>query len=176
MSESAFGTPTYLVRSVSNQYAGISRLDNTYLNTDGEGVLSRGPRIEGVAIFKLSSYYLIGSHLTGWSPNAAVLCLSESRDTLDGALWVECYNPTSSSSTYNSQSTFVLRMLHDNATHGAVYVYMFMADIWNYPNVGNATYLWLPFVFANENNSVMAKPTVPYLQSWKISDYTVPVP
>jgi hypothetical protein len=60
----------YLVRSVENQYAGISKLSPDFLNTTG--IISVGPQIEGQAIVKINgTYYLWGSHLTGWNPNPA---------------------------------------------------------------------------------------------------------
>jgi len=154
---------SYLVRSVNNQYAGISYLDSSYLNTTG--IISKGPQIEGVAIFKLINYYLIGSHLTGWSPNPAVLCYTDNTNNLNDAIWFNCNNPTNSDTTYNAQSTFVLR-LYDNQSNG--YVFMLMLDIWNYPNVQNATYLWLPILFNSTTNLY-----VPYFEKWVVEDFLV---
>ena len=57
---------SFLVRSVNNQYAGISMLN--YNDTNTTGIISKGPQIEGVTIFKKNTnYYLLGSHLTGFS-------------------------------------------------------------------------------------------------------------
>jgi len=149
----------YLCRSVNNAYAGISQLTDDYLNTTG--IISKGPQIEGQAIWKINGkYYLIGSHLTGWSPNQAVLCSTDSK-TLKGAQWTILPPPTNSATTYNSQSTFVLPYKHPNGKD----LYIYMGDRWNSPNVGAATYVWLPF------NVTPARVNLQYFDSWKISDY-----
>ena len=136
-------TKAYLVRSVENSYAGISQLNNDYTNTSSAGITSKGPKIEGLTIFQLDTYYLLGSHLTGWSPNAAELCTTKSTQSqgINEAIWDNnhggtCPNPTNSSTTYNSQSTYVLRL---QDTINKKYVFLAMFDIWNYPNVANAT-------------------------------------
>jgi len=144
---------------VNNAYAGISQLTDDYLNTTG--IISKGPQIEGQAIWKINGkYYLIGSHLTGWSPNQAVLCSTDSK-TLKGAQWTILPPPTNSATTYNSQSTFVLPYKHPNGKD----LYIYMGDRWNSPNVGAATYVWLPF------NVTPARVNLQYFDSWKISDY-----
>ena len=57
--------------------------------------------------------------------NAQELCITNNSESLNGALWDEnassCPNPTSSSDTYNSQTTFVLR-LNDYANDKYVYI------------------------------------------------------
>ena len=97
-------------------------------------------------------------------------------DGVNGAVWDnvnnnECPNPTASSTTYGSQSTFVVRF-EDSVN--AKYVFMAMFDVWNYPNVGNATYIWLPVEFSNDNSETF--PTVPYVDRWTINDYAVDIP
>ena len=163
----------YLVRSVENEFAGISQLNysNDYLNTTQNGIISKGPKIEGVTMFKLSTYYLFGSHLTGWSPNAAVLCTTNETISLINAQWQNCNNPSNSSTTYNSQSTFVMRLYDNNENK---FVFLSMSDIWNAPNVSTATYLWLPFVF--NDNQQESFPSLPYYDKWVIGDFVVSVP
>jgi len=130
----------YLCRSVQNQYSGISQLTDDYLNT--KGIISKGPTIEGQAIWKMNDrYYQLGSHLTGWSANQAVLCISNG-PSLNGATWTVLPVITSSSTTYESQSTFVLPYRHPNGKM----LYIYMGDRWAYPNVDRATYVWLPLV------------------------------
>jgi hypothetical protein len=164
-------TDAYLVRSVQNSYCGISPLTSTYEGTTSQHIVSQGPKMEGNCMFKLSTYYLVGSHLTGWAPNAAILCVTPNNSTLVNAKWSSCNNPTTSSTTYGSQSTFVTRF-HD--TTNKKYAFMFMADIWNAPNVETATYLWLPIVF--KSNGPMAYPSIPYMATWMLVDYTVDIP
>jgi len=149
----------YLCRSVNNQYAGISQLTPDYLNTTG--IISKGPQIEGQAIWKINGkYYLLGSHLTGWSPNKAVLATTNSK-TLKGATWDTLPSPTDSPTTWNSQSTFVLPYSHPDGRK----LYIFMADRWDFPNVGDATYVWLPFNVSSKGISIL------YFDQWKIKDY-----
>jgi len=149
----------YLCRSVRNQYAGISQLTDDYLNT--KGISSKGPQIEGMAIWKMNNrYYLLGSHLTGWTANQAVLCESNG-NALNGATWTTLPVITSSPTTYESQSTFVLPYRHPNGNM----LYIFMGDRWDYPNVNLASYIWLPFVV--KSGSV----TLPWYASWVIKKF-----
>jgi len=107
--EEADKSSAYLVRSVNNQYAGFSRLTPDYMNTTAAGVISKGPRCEGQAVWKAAngSYWLLGSHLTGWHANEAILARSDS-PALEGATWTVVGNPSHSLTTYDSQSTYVL--------------------------------------------------------------------
>merc|ERR1711920_1212149 len=50
----------------------------------------------------------------------------------------QCPNPTTSSTTYGAQSTFVVRF-EDSVN--SKYTFMAMFDVWNSPNVGNATFV-----------------------------------
>jgi hypothetical protein len=141
----------YLVRSVANQFAGISQLTADFTNTTG--IISRGPQIEGQAIFRVPpagtggggaspTYFLWGSHLTGWAPNPAVLSVANA-SALNGAAWGALGNPSNASqsgasTTFNSQSTFVLPYVHPD---GRV-LYVYMGDRWNADGPGglqNAT-------------------------------------
>ena len=55
----------YLIRSCNNQYVGISRLTDDYLNTTGL-VSTIGEPTEGHAVFhRNNNYYMMTSHLTG---------------------------------------------------------------------------------------------------------------
>jgi len=150
----------YLCRSVQNQYAGISQLTDDYLNT--KGIISKGPQIEGQAIWKMNDrYYLLGSHLTGWAANQAVLCISNG-NTLNGAVWTVLPVITSSSTTYESQSTYVLPYRHPNGKM----LYIYMGDRWAYPNVGAASYVWLPIVVKSPTDLQL-----PWEATWTISGF-----
>jgi len=150
----------YLCRSVRNQFAGISKLTDDYMNTTG--IISKGPQIEGQAIFKIyGKYYLTGSHLTGWNPNQAVLCTTDSR-SLSGATWQNLPPMTSDQTTYNSQSTYVLPYLHPSGS----LLYIFLADRWAYPKVDQASYVWLPLVV----NSVTDIKLI-WHDQWTIKDF-----
>ena len=56
--EEADKSSAYLVRSVNNQYAGFSRLTPDYMNTTAAGVISKGPRCEGQAVWKAAKLLL----------------------------------------------------------------------------------------------------------------------
>eukprot|EP01084_Bolivina_argentea_P148265 259241_1 len=169
------GTTAYFVRNANKTFAGISILNDQYTNTTSAGIISRGPHIEAPAIFKLDTYYLLGSHLTGWKPNAQELCVTNNIQSLNNAKWdndaTQCPNPTSSSTTYNSQTTFVLRLTDYKNDK---YVFMYMGDIWHNPNISKATYIWLPLVF--NNNNAESRPVIPDKKQWTIKDYNVSIP
>ena len=101
----------YLIRSVRNRFAGISRMTDDCLNVTG--ITSSGPNMEGQAIMRDEQGVLhaAGSHLTGWSSNAAQFVTSPNA-TLDGALWENDYNPSGSPTTWDSQSTFIFPFKH----------------------------------------------------------------
>jgi hypothetical protein len=133
----------YHIRSVQNQYVGISKLSADYLNTTG--IISQIPEArEGPAMFKYNSqYYLVTSHLSGWAPNAMEMFVGGS--TVNGAKWTSLGNPTSSATSFDSQSTNVLVYPYGNGKELIIY----QGDRWNEAGPGgllNATYIWLPIV------------------------------
>ena len=101
----------YLIHSVANEYAGISQMTEDCLNVTG--ISSRGPDMEGQAIMRDSAGVLhaAGSHLTGWSSNAAQFVTSPNA-SLVGAVWGENYNPSGDATTWDSQSTFIFPYKH----------------------------------------------------------------
>ena len=168
------GNTAYLIRNVQNQgFDAISQLNDDYTNTTSDGIIDKksNPDIEGLSVFKLSTYYLWGSHLSNYKPNAAVLCVTNQDDTLRNAQWSHCDNPTGSSTTYNSQGTNIVRFVDDV---NKVYTFMFMGDIWNYPNLTDATYVWLPIVF--KDNAAESYPHVPYYKQWTIGLHNISIP
>ena len=154
------------MRSVDNKFAGISKLTDDCMNTTG--IVSQGPRVEGQAIFRWKGrYYLLGSHLTGWNANPAVLAIADKTDTLVGAQWTELGNPSGDSTTFDSQSTFVLPYKHPNGDDLLIY----MGDRWNHAGPGgilNASYVWLPF---NAPNAGVAL-NFTFEQDWRVAAHT----
>ncbi|CAF1115236.1 unnamed protein product [Adineta ricciae] len=153
----------YFVRSCNNEYVGISKLTDDYLNTTG--ITSRiGEPREGHAIFyRNNRYYMMTSHLTGWSPNPAELFVTN-QDNLQHAEWSSLGNPTNSPTTFNSQSTFVLP--YPSRKFPGTFVYIYMGDRWNAPELLNATYIWLPFTFNSDTNV-----TLEWQDKWDLNDY-----
>lgn len=157
----------YLVRSVDNKFAGFSQLTADYLNTTSAGIVSRGPKCEGQAVWRDGdTYYLLGSHLTGWSANPAIL--ASAKAPLKGAAWTELGNPSGDSKTFNSQSTYVLPYKHPNGKTLIVY----MGDRWNAGHAPNQ-YIWLPMVknASDPSGFTMAKLDGKGDGPWKVADY-----
>jgi len=70
------GSAAYLIRSVNNEYVGMSRLSDDYLTTTGKILSTIRPALEGMAVFRHPAdhtLYALMSHLTGWEPNPLVL-------------------------------------------------------------------------------------------------------
>eukprot|EP00040_Diaphanoeca_grandis_P025989 m.144786 g.144786 ORF g.144786 m.144786 type:complete len:490 (-) comp30396_c0_seq1:203-1672(-) len=158
----------YFIRSCDNKYAGFSRLSDDYLNSTG--IITTHPVFEGMALFRHSNgtYYIITSHLTGWSPNPLMLFRAAGK-TLDDPQWVSMGNPTNSATSYNSQPTYVVEVTTDK---GVPY-FMYMADNWVHGGPGgliDASYIWLPFVF--DETSVH----IPELWEWDVNNPFAPAP
>ena len=163
----------YLVRSVNNAYAGFSKLTPDYLNSTG--IISKGPRVEGQAVWRTGDrYYLWGSHLTGWASNPAVLA-TKSAPLADDRPWTVLGNPSGDAHTYHTQSTYVLPYTHPaGSTRAGETLHILLSDRWVTPgktpaSVVNASYVWLPLV-AN-NASAPTGFTLPWLETWRIADY-----
>ena len=89
------------------QFAGISALNADC--TDTTGIVSQGPDMEGQALMREAAtgrLFAMGSHLTGWAPNAMIFVATASK-TLPGATWVNETNPTHDSTSFGTQSTFM---------------------------------------------------------------------
>eukprot|EP01084_Bolivina_argentea_P110331 197041_1 len=79
------GNNAYLIRNVANiSRLGISKLNDDYTNTTG--IISKGPHLEGLTLFKLKTYYVWGSQVTGWKPNANHICLTNNTNSLNNAI------------------------------------------------------------------------------------------
>ena len=164
------GETAYLVRSVNNKYAGISKLSPDYLQTTG-GIVSHAPRCEGQAMWRDGErYYLLGSHLTGWSANAAILS-STTAPLHNGSQWEVLSNPSGSSTTWDSQSTFVLPYTHPDGRELLIY----LGDRWNghgeNGGVRNASYVWLPLEKKGGSDGHPAIFTMTYLAEWKVAQF-----
>lgn len=122
------GSDAFLV-SNAEDYTGrfirIWKLTADYLDIDS--FVTVGPNIEGQFLWKDNgTYYLIGSLLTGWSPNPVQLYSSPN---LYNATWTALPSPTGGDpTTFNTQPTFVIK--YNNQ-------YIYVGDRWNY-NGSNA--------------------------------------
>lgn len=151
----------YFIRSVDNSYVGISQLSNDLMDTTGLISIIPTPR-EGHAMFKSDGYYyMLTSHLTGWSSNPMEAWVSN-KPSLHGAEWISLGNPTGSSTTFESQSCFALHYV--DAAQKLDYFIM-MNDRWDYPHLLNASYIWLPIVL----NTTSKTMSIPWQTSWQLT-------
>ncbi len=162
----------YHIRSCDNEYVGISRLTPDYLNTTG--IISNHSVFEGMALFRHSNgtYYIITSHLTGWSPNPLMMFRAQGK-TLDDPQWVPATgcgaNPTCDKTSYNTQPTYVVSV---TPTTGEPY-FLYMADNWVHGGprgLVDASYVWLPIKFNDDNI------TIPKYWKWNFDDPWGPIP
>ena len=160
---------SYFVRDTAHDCDSMSLLAPSGLNTTGicsetgnetatkncsgyarapEGPHGATYLCEGVALFRDpvdNRLFLLGSHLTGWGANAAMLLVSDST-AVCGSHWKYLGNPArgaNAESTYASQSTFVLPYWDAESNTTTLVA---MMDRWSFPNETEATYVWLPMV------------------------------
>jgi hypothetical protein len=181
------GGDHYVIADTEHHYEGISKISESGLsvstadcttvqcnNTPACSRLDYGWTTAGEApaFFRApmnSRAYLWTSHLSGWSPNAAMLYEGGAQG-LCGQSFRLLGNPSLSATTHNSQSTFILPIAHqDNST-----TLLYMGDRWcpNFPNnctgdVTSATYVWLPLY---PNASALSGWSLPWLSHWRIGD------
>merc|ERR1719235_1900607 len=137
----------YFIRSCDNAYTGISKLSDDYLNTTG--LLSKGDRFEGMAMFRHTNgtLYMLTSHLTGWRPNPLMLFRSDGPD-LSNPKWINLGNPTGSPTSFNTQPTYVVPFTTEKGEQYHIY----MADNWIHGGPAgliDASYVWLPIDFTS---------------------------
>ena len=142
----------YFVRSCENEFVGISRLTDDYLNS--QGLISNHTKFEGMALFRLANgtYYIMTSHLTGWSPNPLMLFRAEGK-TLDNPQWVDMGNPTGNKESFHTQPTYVVPY---TTLNGSTY-FIYMGDNWIHcgdDGLVDACYTWLPIRFHNASVTI----------------------
>ena len=95
-------------------------------------MISNHTKFEGMALFRLANgtYYIMTSHLSGWSPNPLMLFRAEGK-TLDDPQWVDMGNPTGNKESFHTQPTYVrssvFYVLRNSRTlqHGSVNTLLF---------------------------------------------------
>lgn len=142
--------------SETNKTTYISLLTDDYLRHSGKFVrVFVNQPMEAQAMFKRAGkYWLVGSHVTGWDPNAARTAVA---DSIWGP-WTELGNPClgpGATNTFGGQSTFVLPVA------GKPDSFIFIADRWNKTNLPDSRYLWLPIQF-KDNSFVIS-----WQDSWR---------
>ncbi|HHM0727408.1 family 43 glycosylhydrolase [Elizabethkingia anophelis] len=126
----------YLIFEDRNVGFHIARLSNDYLSVEKEMSLVK-TGLEGGAIVNYDGlYYVIGSGITGWSPNPNKFATAKS---LEGP-WSEFKDiAPPETNTYNSQSTMMIKVVGSKAT-----TVIFMADQWKPSEQWDSRYLWMP--------------------------------
>lgn len=114
----------------------IAKLSDDYLNVESEECLVTN-HLEGLALAHYDGlYYIVGSKLTSWSPNANEYATAKS---LKGP-WSEFKDIAPPElKTYGSQSTMLLKVTGSKAT-----TVIFMADIWKPATQWDSRYIWMP--------------------------------
>lgn len=113
----------------------IDRLSADYLSvTSAVAVL---PDYEAPAMMKIGgTYYIFGSHLTGWSANDNVYATATS---LSGPWSPATTFAPAGTSTYQSQTANIIAV---QGSAGTTYIYA--GDRWTTSNLGTSPLIWLP--------------------------------
>lgn len=119
----------------------IVQLSRNYLSVK-KNICLIHQHLEGLGLVHYNGfYYVIGSHLTGWGPNADVYATAES---LAGP-WSKFRNiAPPQTKTYDSQSGYLLKIHGTQAT-----TIIYMGDRWTPANLWNSRYIWMPLQIGN---------------------------
>ncbi|MFF4505775.1 RICIN domain-containing protein [Streptomyces sp. NPDC001401] len=130
----------YLLSEDRNNGLHIYKLSADYLSVDSSVALlgsSGSASYEAPALVKSNgTYYLLASHLTGWSTNDNVYTTATS---LSGT-WAPMRNfAAPGTHTYNSQTANIITVQGSSGT-----TYIYAGDRWNTSDLGNSQLIWLP--------------------------------
>jgi len=114
----------------------IAKLTENYMSVGKATSFIKEP-LEAVNLVKYKSfYYLVGSHLSGWSPNPNVYTVARS---LSGP-WREMRNiAPPATNTYDSQSTMLLKIAGLRTTS-----VIYLGDRWTPKALWDSRYVWMP--------------------------------
>jgi hypothetical protein len=138
-------TGYFLSEDRTNQALQIYRLSSDFLSVSA--LVKTLPQYESPAMVKVgSTYYLFGSHLTGWNTNDNQYATATSI-TGTWSSW-RSFAP-SGTNTCNSQTTNILPVSGSSTTS-----YVFMADRWNPNNLTDSRYMWQPLTISGTTVSI----------------------
>lgn len=102
---------------------------------------------EAPAVVKVDgTYYLLGSHLSGWDPNPNQYATAPSM----AGPWSNFKDiAPPATKTYNSQTAYILPVVGSKTTS-----YIYIGDRWKSKNLTDSRYLWLPLTISNGTMSV----------------------
>ncbi len=152
------GTAGYFIsEDRTNAKLQIYKLSDDYLTVSS--LAATLPQYESPSVVKISgTYFIFGSHLTGWSTNDNQYSTASSMAG-PWAAW-KSFAP-SGTNTCNSQVTFILPVVGTSTT-----TYMFLGDRWNSNNLTDSRYIWEPLTVSGTTVSMTCA------TSWKIDAAT----
>ena len=132
----------------------IAKLSDDYLSVDKQVSFIKAPLEGGAVVHYDGLYYVLGSHLSGWSPNPNVYATAPS---LAGP-WTEMQNVAPpETKTYDSQSSMLLKMTGTKKT-----TVIYMGDRWKPKQLWDSRYIWMPLEIGD------GKMMLPEPKPWKI--------
>jgi hypothetical protein len=152
------GTTGYFIsEDRTNTKLQIYQLSDDYLTVSS--LVASLPQFESPAVAKIgSTYFIFGSHLTGWSTNDNQYTTASSM-VGPWAAW-KSFAP-SGTNTCDSQVTFILPVTGTSTT-----TYVFLGDRWNSGNLTDSRYIWQPLTINGTAVSMTCA------TSWKIDTST----
>jgi len=150
-------TGYFLSEDRTNTKLQIYQLSNDYLTVSS--LVATLPQYESPAVAKIgSTYYIFGSHLSGWATNDNQYTTASSMAG-PWAAW-KSFAPAGTN-TCNSQVTFILPVTGTSTTS-----YVFLGDRWNSGNLTDSRYIWQPLTITGTTVSMTCA------TSWKIDTAT----
>jgi len=150
-------TGYFLSEDRTNAKLQVYQLSNDYLTVSS--LVATLPQYESPAVAKIgSTYFIFGSHLTGWSTNDNQYTTASSMAG-PWAAW-KSFAP-SGTNTCNSQATFILPVAGTSTT-----TYLFLGDRWNSGNLTDSRYIWEPLTINGTTISMTCA------TSWQIDTTT----
>jgi hypothetical protein len=146
-------TGYFLSEDRTNTKLQIYQLSDDYLTVSS--LVATVPQYEAPAVVKIGgTYFLFGSHLSGWATNDNQYSTASSMAGPWSA-W-KSFAP-SGTNTCNSQTTFILPVVGSTST-----TYVFLGDRWNSGNLTDSRYIWQPLTINGTTISMTCA------TSWKI--------
>ena len=150
-------TGYFLSEDRTNTKLQVYQLSDDYLTVSS--LVATLPQYESPAVAKIgSTYYIFGSHLTGWATNDNQYTTASSMAG-PWAAW-KSFAPAGTN-TCNSQVTFILPVTGTSTT-----TYVFLGDQWNSGNLADSRYIWEPLTINGTTVSMTCA------ASWKIDTTT----
>ncbi len=151
------GTAYFMSEDRTNAKLQIYQLSSDFLSVSS--LVKTLPQYEAPTIAKIGgTYYIFGSHLTGWSTNDNQYATASSI-TGTWSSW-RSFAP-SGTNTCNSQTTSIQPIAGSSTTS-----YIFMGDRWNSGNLTDSRYVWEPLSVSGTTASITCR------DSWTVDTAT----